>query len=220
MTKINRNDFNDKIRREAKEIFDLASEDDLTNFHSEVEIKTKLRDELLDASMTDETVQALWAKGNVLESAYRFFTEESKDNQVHLAMFEYLEKTEHEYLAEKVFDMVKAEYESYIDEVKKMPPEKIVDEAYKISILYDIYISLDPDTSSVSAERLRALHSIDKPLWCLYHTWMKRDITYMDDITDVIKDVANERIAENAKSSFDVDYNPFEYDEVEDGQEL
>ena len=213
-----RDSLNEKIKLEAKTVFNAATEDDLTSFHSEVEIKHKIRDELLEISMTDEMVQALMIKDNVLDEVYRFYRDESKDNQVFLAVFEYLEKAEHDYLAERVFDRVKLEYEAYIDEVKQKPVDKIIDEAYKISIMYDIHISLEPETSKFSTERLRALHSLDDPLWSLHHEWQRRDLTHMDDIKDVIFDVADNQARENAENEIDPD--PFGLDdEAEDGQE-
>jgi len=213
-----RDDLNEKIKLEAKTVFNTATEDDLANINSEVEIKHKIRDELFDISMTDEMVQALTIKDNVLDEVYRFYRDESKDNQVFLAVFEYLEKAEHEYLAERVFDRVKLEYEAYVDEVKQKPVDKIIDEAYKISIMYDIHISLEPETSKFSTERLRALYSLDDPLWSLHHEWQRRDLTHMDDIKDVIFDVADKQARENAENEIDPD--PFGIDdEAEDGQE-
>jgi hypothetical protein len=217
-----RDDLNEKIKREAKEVFDSASTDDLTGFHSEVEIKHQLLGALRDTSMTDETVQALWIKDNVLDSVYRFFVEESKDNQIHLAVWEYLDKAERAYLAERVFDRAKLEYEDYVDRVKEMPPEKIIDEAYKLTILYDLHISLEPETSKFSAEQLKALLSLDSPLWSLYNEWQRRDVTYLYDMKDVIEDVADEQAAMIEDESYEIDPDPFGQRELlsEDEDEL
>lgn len=215
-----RDDLNGKIEREAKRAFESASEDDLTSLHSEAEIKCQLRNALRDTSMTDEMIQALYIKDDVLGDAYRFFTEESKDNQVFLAMYEYLEKAEHDYLAGKVFDRAKLEYGDYIDSVREMPADKVIEEAYKITALHDIHISLDPGTSKFSTEQLRALHSLASPLWSLYDEWMRRDVSHMDGIKEVIYDVADETVIENNKNKYVIDPDPFGLDdENEDGQE-
>jgi hypothetical protein len=216
-----RDDLNEKMEREAKDVFASASTDDLTSLHSEVEIKYQLRNALRDTSMTDEMVQALYIKDDILDDAYRFFTKESKDNQVYLAVWEYLDKAERAYLAERVFDRVKLEYEDFVDKVKGMPPEKIIGEAYRLTMLYDLHISLNPYTSNLSTERLKALHSLDSPLWSLYNEWQRRDFTYMDDIKDVIFDVAGKQTAEVEEKSYEIDPDPFGPDEEdEDEQEI
>jgi hypothetical protein len=216
-----RDDLNEKINREAKIVFDAASEDDLTGFHSEVEIKHQIRDALRETSMTDYMMYALYVADNALDEAYRFYKEESGSDQIHLAVWEYLDKAEHDYLAGRVFDRAKLEYEDYVDTVKEMPPEKIIAEAYKLTILYDLHISLEPETSQFSTEQLRALISLDSPLWILYDEWQRRDFTHMDDIKDVITEVADERAGENEADGCGIDPDPFglNEEEAEDGQE-
>jgi hypothetical protein len=180
-----------------------------------VEIKHRIRNELYEIFMSDEMVEALTIKDNVLDDAYCFYLEEHKDNQVFLAMSEYLEKAEHDYLAERVYDRAKLAYEDYVDEVKTWPPQKIVDEAYKLTMLYDIHISLEPiPESSLTTEQLKGLMSLDNPLWCLYDEWQRRDFSYMDDIKDVITETADERAVE-------IDPDPFglNEEEAEDGLE-
>jgi len=216
-----RNELNEKIECEYKKVFGAASEDDLTSFHSEVEVKSKIRSELRDISMTVEMIQALWIKDDVLGDAYQFFTEESKDNQVHLAVFEYLENAEHDYLAERVFDRVTLSYEDYLDEVKKLPVDKIIEAAYKIVIFSDIQTSLDPCTSNFDTTQLRAIASFADPLWSIYEEWQDRDVSHMDDLTDTIKDAADRQTAANKENEYEIDPDPFGFDdeEAEDGQE-
>jgi len=211
-----REDLNEKIDQELKRVSAAATEAELTDLHSEAEIKTLLRGALFDTSMTKEMVQALMVADDVLGGAYEFYVEADRVGQVHLAVWEYLEKAEHEYISERVYDRVKIEYEDYIDEVKKMPPEKIIGEVYKITVLNDILISLDPYTSNFSAERLAALQSLENPLWNLYEEWGRRDVSYMDDIHDVILGVADDRAAADGGKTFNYD---IDYD-YEDGQEL
>jgi hypothetical protein len=215
-----RDELNEKIELEYKKVFASATEDDLTSFHSEVEIKCQLRYALRDIYMTDEMVQALYIKDDVLDDAYRFFKEESKDNQVHLAVFEYLEQAEKEYLIDRVYDCMKAEYDAYVDEVKKMPPEKIIDEAYKLTIFHEFLCAFDGEPR-MTAEQLKAIMTFDEPLWSFYYEWQRRDWTMQDDIRDGIRDTADEQAAENANSEYELDPNPFGLDdeEAEDGQE-
>ena len=188
----------EKMALEASEAVKAASLDGLTGFHSEAEVKCRIRDELNRMSMTDEMVQALYAADNVLDDACRFCMEADLADQVFLAVSGYLEKTERDYLAKRAFDRVTLEYNGYIDKAKAMPADKIVEEMYAITALYDLHISLEPGTSDFSTERLRALDTLDSPLWSLYEEWMSRDCTHMDEIKDVILTVADERLCENA----------------------
>jgi hypothetical protein len=198
-----RDDLNKKIEREAKIVFDSASADDLTNFHSEAEIKHQIRNALYDVSMTDEMIKALIMTDDVLDGVYRLYLEEDMVGQVYLAVFDYLEKAEHDYLAERVFDRAILSYEAYIDEVKKMPPDKIIEEAYKIVALNEIKTGLDPYTSNINTDRLMALNALGDPLWNIYHEWMKCDVSHIDNITDTINETADKRIAENTDNSFE-----------------
>jgi len=201
--KSTRSDIDAKIKREAKSVYDAASADDLTNFHSEASIKCQLRDDLLDISMTDEMLAALSAMQNPLEDAYRFYCASDKMNQTYLAMFEFLDKVEHDFVADKLYNIVKTEYDTYLNKVKAMPPDEIIKEAYKITTLYDIQIMFDPETSTLSTEQMKAICSLDDPLWCMYNEWQRRDITHMDDIADAVKDVADKQAAELNESKVD-----------------
>ena len=105
----------------------------------------------------------------------------------------------HDVIADKLFERVKKEYEEYIAFVKKMSPEKIIDEAYKLTTLHDLYTSLDPGTYDLTTEQLSALFSMEDPLWCLYHEWMRCDFTLMNDMRYVVSCVADENLPENEK---------------------
>ena len=210
--------LNEKIASEAKEVFAAASTDDLTGFHSEVEIKHQIRNELRDISMTDEMIQALYITDNVLDDAYRSYLESDKGDQVFLAVFDYLEKAEHDYLSDRLYDRVTLEYQDYLDTVKEKTKDQIIDEAYKITTLYDLQCSLDPyTTSNFSTERLKALMSLSSPLWSIYDEWQNCDSSTLYDMKDTIVDMAD-RI-QDANCEIDPDPFGFEAQEDEDEQE-
>lgn len=87
-----RDDLNDKLYREAKKVFDVATEDDLSGFYSEVEIKYQILKELQNIFMSEKMVQALMLKDNPLDEAYRFYLAGDWRDRVFLAVFDYLEK--------------------------------------------------------------------------------------------------------------------------------
>ena len=210
-----RSDLNQKIESEAKKVFNSASSEDLSNFHSEVEIKYKIRNELYNMFMSDEMIQALWTKDNTLDDVYRFYVDENKDNQVFLALFEYLEKAEHEYIDGMLYDRIKAEYETRLEEIRKMPPNEIIEKAYELVMLEDIRIAFECD-NELDTEQVKALLSLESPLWSVYHDWKKSDFSQMDDIRYVINETANETASEMGENSYEPDNDL----ENEDGQEL
>jgi hypothetical protein len=83
-----REDVHEKIALEATKSVNAASEDDLTDFYSEAEIKCQIRNELYEIYMTDEMVQTLYVTDNVLDDAYRYCLEADKADNIFLAVFE------------------------------------------------------------------------------------------------------------------------------------
>ena len=128
---------------------------------------------------------------------------------------ENIDKTELDYLAERMLERVNLEYDEYITEVKKMPPEKIIDEAYTITIMNDFRSGLESITYSLGTEKLKAVMMLENPLWDLYNEWMKRDWTYNDDIHNTIMDVIDGQSAENADNSFEDDYD-YDYEDEDE----
>ena len=214
-----RNDLNEKIQLESAVVFSSASEDDLTNYHSQVEVKSKIRNALLDTSMTDEMVQALYIKDDILTDAYCFFTEYSKDNQVHLAVWDYLDKAEHDHIAEMLYERIEAEHTDFIRKIKLLPPEKIVENAYRITIMDEILCCLDPGVSDFDTEKLKALLSLEHPLDGIYYEWMDNDRSIIEDLEDTIRTAADRIIEEKDKANSDDNELDYE-DEDEDEQEL
>ena len=216
-----RDDLNDKIDREAKTLNDEGEKAVKGRALSENLEKMNFRNILYSMPMTDETVQALYIKDNVLDELYVQSFEFQEIGDYYDYVSDYLEREEHDYLAERVYDRVTLEYEDYKDEVKTWPPEKIIEEAaYKLTVFDDIQTSLDPETSDFSTEQLKALWSLSSPLWDIYHEWQDRDDSRMDELTDTIRDAANERAKENTENSYETDFGSHGLDEeAEDGLE-
>ncbi|MCL2253588.1 MAG: DUF3848 domain-containing protein [Lachnospiraceae bacterium] len=211
-----RNDLTAKIADEYQKVYDAATEDDLTSFHSEVYIKYQFRDAFYDLPINIETVRELLKKDNALEEAYQFYLADNKDGQVYLVLYDYLDRVECDYLAGLVHEKVKAEYSEFINEVIKLPPKEIVEEAYKIATLTEINIIFEPEISEFNKEQLTALLSIDDPLWGVYREWQSLDITFMDEIMNVIREMADFQMAENEAENYDITSS---FDEQDDGLE-
>jgi len=168
------------------------------NFLKVYEIKKQFRDAVSRFVFTDDTLTALSKSDYILQRMYGFskdFDELSSDPGL-------IDKITHKFimremLAQLLYEGVKDEYNEYIEEVKKLPPEKIIDEAYKLTFMHKFYNSLDPYTSDLSTERVIALLSVENPLNCLYNGWLDRDISYTDDVEAVITETADTEIVEN-----------------------
>jgi hypothetical protein len=210
-----RDGLNEKLNREADNLADASREVAEGQQYSEYGAKRLIYKGLRETAMTDEMVQALFVTDGALDKAYRFYTDECKDEQIHLAVWQFLDKAEHDYLAARVFDRVKLAYDDFVDRVMDKAPSEIVDAAYRLSMMNDICISLEPKTSEYSTEQLKALMSLPEPLSYLFAEWQSRDYTLMDEIKEVITETANELAAEIEEQSFESE----DEEEAEDGLE-
>ncbi|MDR1320670.1 MAG: DUF3848 domain-containing protein [Gracilibacteraceae bacterium] len=192
-----RGDLSAKLDREAENLTGASGEKAEGREYSECEAKQAICRALRETAMTDYMTHALFLKSDVLGEAYKFYTEESENEQIHLAVWEYLDKTEHAYLVGRVSDRLNIEYEDYTDEARKMPPEKIIDETWAMNDFRSIF---EPETSHLSTEQLKALMSLDSPLKSLCGEWQRQ--THIGGIKDVIAAAADERAAETETVEF------------------
>ena len=95
-------------------------------------------------------------------------------------------------LQDMLYDKAKAEQDSYIAELKKMPPEKIIEVSYEKVMRDDILIALgERNTSDAQAKELLKLKC---PLAECYNRWLKTDCSYMDMLHDTISDFADKLV--------------------------
>jgi hypothetical protein len=212
-----------KINNELSELtrdMTARKEEPIANLLAEDSAKTAIRNALHNTPLTDYQIQALFIADNVLDDIFYFYQDSGAKGDIYSVVSDFVSNAEKEYLIDRVYDRIKIEYDAYVDEVMKMPPEKIIDEAYKLTISYEFLCAFDGEPR-LTAEQLKAIMTFDDPLWSLYHEWQRRDWTMQDDIRDVIRDTADEQAAENANSEYELDPNPFGFDdeEAEDGQE-
>jgi hypothetical protein len=92
------------------------------------------------------------------------------------------------------------EYDAYIDSVERMEAAHIIDEEYKITIFYELVRGFNPETSDLTTTQLKAILSLENPLWTLFDEWMNRDnISQMEIIIDTIKETADQRAIESGE---------------------
>ena len=96
---------------------------------------------------------------------------------------------------EALWEKAAKEQSDYIEHLKTLPPEQIIDRAYEKVMRDDILITFEDD--SLSDKQVEALAKLDYPLSVCYDEWQKTDVTYMDRLRDVVDDVANDLIKQN-----------------------
>jgi len=179
-----------------------------------------LRDVLHNTPMSDEMIQALMCKHNVLEDAFNdYFNNFTVDNYYDAAD-SYLKMTERDYLADRLYDRVLLAHNRFIEMIKDAPPAILIDEAYKITVMDEIKSWLEPyPVTNLSMEQLKGLMSFDEPLWDLYNEWQKRDCSLSEALYETIIDAAYDKAEKMGLNVYYQGYNELD-NEAGDGQEI
>ena len=98
-------------------------------------------------------------------------------------------------LRDLLYQKASKEQDAFIEHLKTLPPEQIIDRSYEKAMRDDILITFEDD--SLSDKQVEALAKLDYPLSVCYDEWQKTDVTYMDRLRDVVDDVANDLIKQN-----------------------
>ena len=85
-----------------------------------------------------------------------------------------------------------AEQESYKSKLLKMPPEKILENAYQYAVREDIVYSLE--NHALSDGQLSALLQLDRPLESVWQTFIHTDYDTMSPVRDSVEDRAKEEL--------------------------
>jgi hypothetical protein len=101
------------------------------------------------------------------------------------------EKLSEDKLQNLLYTRLETEYTEFIEDLKKLPPEKIVEESYKKVIRDDILMSFESDDIYLDKEQLIALLRCKRPLYECYEAWTDTDYSYMDMLRDAISDGAD-----------------------------
>lgn len=89
-----------------------------------------------------------------------------------------------ETLNEKLNDKVQDEYNAFIEKIKGLPPDKIIEHSYEKVFKEDLALALSE--KALSPDEAKAMLSLKYPLDALYQEWMKTDISYMDMLSDIV----------------------------------
>lgn len=93
------------------------------------------------------------------------------------------------------------EQSDYIEELKKMTPEQVIERSYETVMREDIFMTIENECSYslLSDKQIRALLKLDYPLSACYDAWQKNDVTYMDRIQETIADFAKDLAEKDAQ---------------------
>ncbi|MCI8521257.1 MAG: DUF3848 domain-containing protein [Clostridia bacterium] len=104
------------------------------------------------------------------------------------------QKLSKEKLQNLLYERLEKEYNEFIEDLKKLPPEEIIEESYKKVIRDDIIMSFEGDDVYLDKEQLIALLKCKHPLYECYEAWMDTDYSYMDMLRDAISQGADKLI--------------------------
>ena len=96
-----------------------------------------------------------------------------------------------------LYDKLSDEYGRFIDEIKMLKSEQVINKAYEMVIKEDILACFFE--SKLSEDEARALLALDFPLDELYGAWMQEDDANMDAISDCIVSHANTLVADTTE---------------------
>jgi len=88
-------------------------------------------------------------------------------------------------IQDRLYEKVSAEYAARIEELKQMPPARVIENAYEITAKADLLLCFE--TGEFSGKEARALLTLAKPLDHIYQQWSNVDLSdYMDRLQNCI----------------------------------
>lgn len=78
-------------------------------------------------------------------------------------------------IREELYDKLSMEYDSFIEEIKKLPPVQIIDKSYE-KVMKEEFVSMFyPENTEYDISDIKALNKSKNPLEELYQGWMDFD---------------------------------------------
>ena len=99
-----------------------------------------------------------------------------------------------ERLKKELLDKAVNEQAEYIENLKTLPPEKILEKAYEKVMRDDIVTTIE--FSPLTEKQLKALLKFKAPVSACFDEWQKKDDTYMDRLIDMV-DKFSEKLVKN-----------------------
>ena len=100
-----------------------------------------------------------------------------------------------ESLRELLYQKASKEQEVYVEHIKRLPPELIIEKAYEKVMRDDILMTFEDDY--LSDKQIAELLKLDYPLLDCYNEWMETDASHMEMLRDTIDEYTQELVKEN-----------------------
>ena len=98
--------------------------------------------------------------------------------------------TMRERLEDALYNKAAKEQQEYKGTLRKMQPDEIMNNAYRLIIQEDILMTFE-DPKYLSDRELRALIKLDNVLESCYNDWLKNDLSHMEDLRATVSGYAN-----------------------------
>ena len=91
---------------------------------------------------------------------------------------------------ELLYEKLQAEYNAYIESLKQMTPEQVIENAYQKVFKEDLIIAFE--NANLEPLEAKALYLEKYPLDKLYQDWLDSDASYMDMLRDCVSETAKD----------------------------
>lgn len=95
---------------------------------------------------------------------------------------------------ELLYKKVQAEYDTFIEEIKKQPSEKVIERAYEIVTKQNMVVIIQE--SNLTPVEAKSLYREKYPLDRMYREWLDTDVSEMQMLKDSIDDTAKTAVKE------------------------
>ena len=99
-----------------------------------------------------------------------------------------------EKINEQLYKKLAGEYEAFIDGLKQLPVEDVIEHSYEKVLKEDILLSIE--YRDLPCDQARALLCLQNPLDELYVEWLDTDCSHMDMLNDCIDNRAASALTE------------------------
>ena len=93
-----------------------------------------------------------------------------------------------------LYEKVQAEYDAFIEELKRMTPEQVVERAYE-KVTKENMVTIIQENELTPAEA-KSLYREKYPLDLMYQEWLDTDVSEMQMLKDSIDDTAKKAVKE------------------------
>ena len=104
-----------------------------------------------------------------------------------------------ENLKRQLLDKAMNEQAEYIENLKTLPPEKILERAYEKVMRDDIVTTIEYAT--LTENQLKELLKFKAPVSACFDEWQKKDDTYMDRLMDMVEEFSEKLVKKEAEKN-------------------